>query len=689
MRSTRLELGFSGIAPDPCIRVQWRGCRFLICQVARIWTGCVTRRKIMNLKIKTACNRDCPDGCGVIATIEDGKVTRLQGDPDHPVTRGFLCHRTSRFLNRQYDPNRITQAMIRRDKTSNQWETVSMDVALDRVAEKLVQFREELGPASILNYRCGGSMGMMKHVTDYFFQKFGPTTVKSGDICAGAGDWAQETDFGTQDSNDFFDLLNAQTIFLWGKNIFVSQVHLLPVLKEARANGAKLILIDPVKHRTASVCDQYVSIEPGGDAALAFAMAQWCHEQGRLDPDAGDYCDNLESYLELIHSRSITEWSSLAGLNVETVIELAHDYSNGPSTILLGWGMQRRRNGAAIIRAIDALGSVTGNIGKPGAGVSFYFPRKGAYDLTFSDESKAPRAIPEPLLGPGIENANEPPIKMVFVSAANPVTNLPDSKITARALTDRFTVVVDMFMTDTARCADVILPAVTMLEDDDLIGAYGHHYLNRLQPVVEPPGDAMTDYQIIQKLAQRVGLESEFGGDSETWLRRMCVDLENHGTSLEAIGTEVVRNPKAAAVVFSDRKFPTPSGKVNLVTEYQHPNNRLPSEFPLRLAAMSTDKAQAAQWQPVDQEGLAEIQVHPEADDRFSDGDVVQVCSPTGSMKMRIRMSRNQRLDIVLMDKGGWLSAGRCANAITPGEASDEGLCAVYYDTPVRLEPGE
>ena len=256
-----------------------------------------------------------------------------------------------------------------------------------------------------------------------------------------------------------------------------------------------------------------------------------------------EYCDNLDQYFQLVQSRSTADWAAMAGLNETTLIELAQEYTNGPTTILLGWGMQRRRNGAAIVRSIDALGAVTGNIGRPGASVSFYFPRKGAFDLSFGHKSIAPRVIPEPILAQGIESANDPPIKMIFVSAANPVTNLPDSTATERAFNDRFTVVVDMFMTDTARCADVILPAVTMLEDNDLIGAYGHHYLNRLKPVVTPPGDAMTDYQIVQQLARRVAMSEHFEGDAEWWLRKMTEPLQKHGIKFESIGEDVVRNP--------------------------------------------------------------------------------------------------------------------------------------------------
>ena len=637
---------------------------------------------------KTACNRDCPDGCGIIATLEGDKIVRLQGDPDHPVTKGFLCHRTSRFLDRQYDPNRITRPLVRRDKglATDRWETVSMKEALDLVAERMQQFKDEYGPASIMNYRCGGSMGMMKYVVDYFFDQFGPVTVKSGDICAGAGDWAQEQDFGTQDSNDFFDLLNAKTIILWGKNVFVSHVHLLPVLKQAKAAGAKLILIDPVKHRTASLCDEYYQIEPGCDPPLAFAIARYLMNNDDLDPDAATYCNNWDAYLELVRSKTFEQWCAQANMHTNDVINIATAYADRPSTILIGWGMQRRRNGAACIRAIDALALASGNIGRAGAGVSFYFPRRGAFDVSFKEQASPPRAIPEPLLGPGIEAASDPPIKMVFVSAANPVANVPDSQSVRRALEDRFTVVVDMFMTDTAECADVILPAATMLEDDDLIGAYGHHYLNKLTPVVDAPGEAMTDYEILQQLAVRLGIKGRFEQTTGQWQQQMVAPLAEHDISLEDISSKVVRNPIAKKVVFENRVFATADGRANLLTEYEHPHTPVNDEFPLRLMAISTDKAQASQWSAESQEGPATLTVNPVAAGSFSDGDLATVTSEIGSLNVKLKFDSNQRVDVALMDKGGWLSAGRCANTLIPAETSDHGECAVYYDTPVRLE---
>ena len=177
---------------------------------------------------RTICNRDCPDACSIVATIEDGKVVQLQGDKDHLVTDGFLCHRTSRFLEIQYDPSRVTTPLMKRE---GKFEPVTWEVALDFIADRMLQIRDESGPAAIMHYRSGGSMGMMKFVTNYFFEQFGPVTVKSGNVCSGAGDEAQLTDFGDKDSHDFFDLLHSKTIVIWGKNVYVSSVHLLPVLK--------------------------------------------------------------------------------------------------------------------------------------------------------------------------------------------------------------------------------------------------------------------------------------------------------------------------------------------------------------------------------------------------------------------------------------------------------------------------
>ncbi len=638
------------------------------------------------MKVKTTCNRDCPDACGIVATVEDGRITRLEGDPDHPITRGFLCYRTNRFLERQYDPERITTPLQR---SGTRFEPISWDDALDRISRKMLDVRETSGPAAILNYRSGGSMGLIKHVNDYFFERFGPVTIKSGDICSGAGEAAQIEDFGEGDSHELLDLLNSRTIVLWGKNPYVSNVHLLPVLREARANGARLIQIDPVHHRGADLCGLYLQPRPGGDIALAMGLMRLLFENGNADPEAATYCDNLEQLKAACFARELESWAELADVRTDEIGNLAAAYADGPSAILVGWGLQRRRNGSATVRMLDALGAVSGNLGIPGGGVSFYFKRRGAFDLSFSKGLEiAPRSIPEPLLGPGILEAEDPKIRMVWVTAGNPVAMLPDSKATVRALESReMTVVIDAFMTDTSRCADIVLPATTMLEDEDLVGAYGHHYLGNMRPVVPPPEGVKTDYEIICEVARRVGLAEEFSISAQDWKRRLLGGVAEKGASLEALEQGAVRNPLAPSVLFADRKFGTTSGRVNLIRDPDPEPARVTEERPLLLTAIATAKAQASQWMSSQQEGPATLTVHPDAATGFDDGQLVQVESETGSIRVRLRFDPRQRTDVAVMDKGGWLHKGRCANVLIPACTTDAGGGAVLYDTPVRLLP--
>ncbi len=633
---------------------------------------------------RTACSRDCPDACEIVATLDAGRIVRLQGAADHPITQGFLCHRTSRFLERQYAPERLTRPLLRQ---GDGFREIDWSEALDLIAARMLQFRAESGAASILHYRCGGSMGIMKHVSDWFFRRFGPVTEKSGDVCSGAGEAAQTTDFGLCDSNDVFDLLNSRTIVLWGKNVFVSSVHLLPVLRQARQAGARLILVDPVHHRTAQICDQVVQPRAGGDAALACGVARWLMDQGRHDPDAADYCDHWETYQQLIGSRSFEQWAAIADVPAAALIEMAEAYAAGPSAILIGWGMQRRRFGAATIRAVDALAAISGNLGVAGGGASFYFRRRGAFDFSFRETSdEPPRRIPEPLLGPGILAATDPPLRMVWVTAANPVAMLPHSTVVAEALRSReFTVVVDSFFTDTARCADLVLPTTTFLEEDDLLGAYGHHWLAEMRAVTLPPDGVRSDYQIVQQLAARVGLNELFADDVDAWKDRLLTRVAPRGVTREALRRGAVRNPLADKIVFAERQFATASGRVNLICELPEPLLTAPDRMTLKLAALSTARAQSSQWRPAEQEGPATATVHPDAVPEARTGQLARLRSRVGELTVVLQLDPQQRPDVVLMEKGGWLHAGRCANALVPAELTDDGECAVYYDTEVSV----
>ncbi len=641
----------------------------------------------MKTTAKTICNRDCPDACSIVATVEDGRITHLAGDPDHPVTQGFLCYRTSHFLETQYSSQRLTKPLLR-SSASGKLLPVSWEEALSYTADKLLQIRKESGPASIFYYRSGGTLGMMGAVVDRFWEHFGPVTVKRGDICSGAGDAAQIEDFGIEESSDFFDLQNAKSILLWGKNPFISSPHLLPLLKDCRRAGAQLALIDPVAHKSASLCQDFVQVRPGGDFALAMAVGQILFAQNWIDPQADSYCDKIREFRALAHSRSLEDWLAEADVSRESAQLLAKRLGQDkPATILIGWGMGRRRNGAAVVRALDALAALTGNLGIPGGGASFYFKRRGAFDSSFV-EGRAPRTVCEPLFGREVQNMSDPPIRAVWVTAGNPVAMLPDSQTTADALRSRdLLVVCDHLLTDTAELAHVVFPTTTLLESDDLLGSYGHHYLGVSRPVSPPPPDVKSDREIIQALAARVGLADVVAGSPRDWKAKMIAPkLGPHGITVDTLEAGPLRNPLAETVLFADRKFATPSGKVNLIDSLPPSPAKPSAEYPLLLMALSTPDSQSSQWvRP--QQGLAELTVHPDSANGIPHGGTGVLASVIGKMQVRVLHDPAQRKDVAIVPKGGHLRDGRCANALTEAALTDLGEGGALYDQPVKLTP--
>ncbi|HEY0706965.1 MAG TPA: molybdopterin-dependent oxidoreductase, partial [Polyangia bacterium] len=577
----------------------------------------------------TTCNRDCPDACRIVADveIENGveRVTRLSGDREHAITRGFLCWRTHHFLPLQYGPERLTTPLLRKNGSLV---PVSFDEALDFIAERLLRIRAESGPAAIFHYRSGGSLGALKHLTDWFFESFGPVTVKRGDICSGAGDAAQMTDFGIEDSNDVFDLLNAKNVILWGKNVQVSSPHLVPILKQAQERGAGLVLVDPVWHRTATLCERFVQPRPGSDFALAMAVARLLFERDQIDPSAAAICDHLDEFRALAFTCTVDEWCRRADVSIADAGDLARRLGEDkPTAILVGWGMGRRRVGGAIVRALDALSAISGNLCISGGGVSFYFKRRAAFDHTFiRGLDVAPRSICEPRFGPEVLAATDPPIRALWITAGNPAVMLPDSQQVAEAIATReLSVVVDPFLTDSARLATCVLPTTTLLEDDDLLGSYGHHFVGESRPVVAPPPGVRSDLEIMQALAARVGLAEVMAGDARTWKRRLTANtLGRQGITLDDVATGTVKSPHAPPVLFANRQFATASGRVNLVTAADIPPAACAppvaaADYPLTLMALSTDRSQSSQWSRK-HPGPPVIMVHPDSAAGIADG---------------------------------------------------------------------
>lgn len=635
----------------------------------------------------TYCNRDCPDTCRIVATVEDGRVQRLQGDRQHPVTRGFLCQRTNQFLRLQYGPDRVSQPLMRKD---GQHVPVSWDEALDRIAQELRRVVDEHGPEAVFHYRSGGTLGLVvSSASDLFFETLGPVTVKRGDICSGAGEAAQVLDFGVSDSSDPEDLVHARHVLLWGKNVATSSPHSLPRLKAVRSAGGQVVAIDPVAQATTlRHADHFIQPRPAGDLALALAVARELFEGGGIHPDAPEYCRDLDGFRALATSRSATAWCDIADVSPDEVHRLAEALRHGPTTILVGWGMARRRNGGAIVRALDALGAISGNIGIPGAGVSYYHQRRAAFRSPAT--GAAARTIPEPLFGPALLEA-DPPVRALWVTAGNPVAMLPDTKRVAQAIRAcDFVVVADPLFTDTARLADLVLPTPTLLEGDDLLGAYGHHHLGASRPVVAPPPGVRSDLWIFQQLAERLGFGETLAGTADDWKARLLGPaLVEAGIDAHRLAEDPpVRNPTAPMVAFEGRRFATDDGRAHLMTRLADDAIGEPpsDDFPLGLLSLSTPSSQSAQWSRGAPHPLP-VTVHPSSASSIPHGGAGLLVSALGSLDVVVHHDATQRRDVAIVPKGGLPSLKACANSITAAALTDLGEGGALYDEHVRLEP--
>lgn len=629
---------------------------------------------------RTVCNRDCPDACSILVTVEDGKATALRGDPRDPITHGFLCERTNLFLHRQYDQSRITTPLLRK---RGKLTPVAWDEALEFAASHLEMVREQSGPAAILHYRSGGSLGILKSAADYLFEQYGPVTVKHGDICSGAGEAAQEHDFGVCESSDVFDLRHSAAIVLWGKNVHTSGPHLLPILNDAKRRGARIVGIDPVRTKVANIADDFLMPRPGADYALAMAATRWLFDNDAVAKDAIAFCDHVEEARSLAHAHDVPGWSALADVHPDAAGALGSLYARGPVATLLGWGLGRRRNGSRTSRAIDALAALSGNVGIPGGGVSYYFRRRDAFDRLHS--GACARSFAEARLGHEILAANDPPIRFLWVTAGNPVSMLPDSASMREAMQHiEYTVVVDTHPTDTTDLADLVLPTLTLLEDEDVMGAFGSHYLRSSTPAIAPPAGPRHELEILQGLAQRIGLGDKMRGSVRDWKRHATRRLAAAGVALEQLEQGAVRSPFAAEVLFEGRKFPTSSGRVNLLTdpaELPAPDD----DFPLSIMAVSTPRAQSSQWSPRPPDGRLEVRVHPAAANGFADGAPARLESRMAALDVIVRHDDAMRTDVALLPKGGMIRNGQCANQLVPAIETDDGGGAAYYGEGVRL----
>jgi anaerobic selenocysteine-containing dehydrogenase len=562
--------------------------------------------------VHAACPLDCPDSCGVLITVDDlRRATKLQGDPAHPVTRGFLCAKVAKYLPRVYSPDRILHPLRRKPGVakgiggSDSFDRISWEEALDLIASKFRAVADAFGPESILPYSYAGTTGALMYgsMDRRFFHRLGASQLDRT-ICATAGGEALLSLYGRKFGTDIEAFAEAKLILAWGANIHGNNIHLWPFIEEARRKGAKLVVIDPYQTRTAKCADWYLPIRPGTDVALAMSLMHVIITERLTDDEY--IAQAAEGYDELREIVTRAEYApelvaEITGIPADDIRKLAREYATTkPAAIRVNYGVQRTDSGGMAVRAVAMLPVITGQWRHYGGGVQL--STSGAFglnyaklqrpDLTQKALGREARVVNMSELGSALTKLANPPIKAMYVYNSNPAVIAPDQANVLRGLRrdDLFTVVHEQFLTDTTDYADVVLPATTWFEHKDLQTAYGHYYLQLSSPAIEPLGESRDNVTVFRDLAQRMGFDEPCFRESheeliagalntedsllkditlerlerEHRVRLNIAAMEHRDPSAHSLAQDDTRKEGTKFAPFADGKFPTPSGKALL-----------------------------------------------------------------------------------------------------------------------------
>ena len=490
-------------------------------------------QQIMKSVVHAACPHDCPDACGVLITIQDGRATKIQGDPAHPVTRGFLCAKVAKYLDRVYSPDRVLYPMRRKrgvakgpcgaDTPVNAvFDRISWDEALDEIAGRFRRAVAEFGSESILPYSYGGTIAALNggSMDRRFFHRLGASQLERT-ICSAAGEEGIKSVLGIKLGTEPEQFARSRYIIAWGANIHGNNVHLWPFIEEARRQGAKLVVIDPYKTRTAKCADWYLPINPGTDAALALGLMHVIIGENLYD---ADYVARYTVGFEELGQRALQyppeKVAAWTGISAEDIRTLAREYATThPAVIRVNYGIQRSDYGGMAMRAVCMLPCLIGSWKEVGGGLQLSL--SGAFglnkpalempELMQKSLGRPARVVNMVQLGTALNALDGPPVKALFVYNSNPAAVCPNHNEVIRGLKrpDLFTVVHEQFFTDTTDYADIVLPATTFFEHKDLQGAYGHYYLQVSEQAIAPLAECRSNVDLFRALAERMGFRDE------------------------------------------------------------------------------------------------------------------------------------------------------------------------------------
>jgi anaerobic selenocysteine-containing dehydrogenase len=672
----------------------------------------------------SVCALDCPDACSILVTVEDNKATRLRGNPAHPITRGFLCGKVAKYLDREYSPDRLLYPQKRAGrKGEGRFTRISWDEALDEIAARLQSTAREFGSEAILPYSYAGTMGLLNTsgMDRRFFHRLGASRLDRT-ICSAAGGAGLTQALGLRYGTEPEQFVHSKLIIAWGANVLGTNVHLWPFILEARRNGARFYTIDPRKNRTGALADRHYFINPGSDTALALAMMHVITTEKLHDADyVARHTSGFDELCERVRDFTPGHAAELTGIPADDIVALAREYAaTRPAVIRLNYGTQRSERGAMAVRTIGLLPALTGSWKDVGGGLqlsttqAFQFNRPALElpELQQRALGREARILNMSQIGRALNDANDPPVKAVVVYNSNPAAIAPDQAAVRRGFSrpDLFTVVLEQFQTDTADFADILLPATTFLEHTDLYLAYGHYYLQLARPAIAAPGEAKSNVEVFRLLAERMGFDDPCFRDSEDDM--IGALLSSGHPFLDGITVDRLDREHSIRLSFpsnggpfrpfAEGGFGTPSGKCEFHAEtisYTPPvesrlgDAALRARYPLEMITPKNDDSMNSTFGNRDTTDMQTSVVHVHERDAaprgIATGDQVRIYNDRGSCLLRAVVDHSVARGVVSAPAVRWgkKAADRHnVNFLTSDRLTDLGGGPSFYNCLVELE---
>ena len=669
---------------------------------------------------RTVCAHDCPDACSVLVTVEAGRVVRTVGDPQHPFTRGFLCGKVNRYAERVHSPERLLTPLRRLGaKGAGQWTPITWDEALDEIVSRWQAIIARYGSEAIAGYAYSSHQGLVnRNFTQALFHALGATRVNAGAVCDTCCGEAWELTVGPVGGTDPERVQDADLIISWGANLDSTNVHQIPFIDMARRQGAKLVVIDVWRTRAARRADWFIPIRVGTDAALALGLAHVLHRDNLLDHD---YIQRLVLGYERWAQEVLPRYTpatveAITGVPATDVETLARTYGQAKAPFIrLGQGLSRHASGGAATRAITCLPGLVGAWQRPGGGA--LLSTADSYKFNFSavrrpDLQPGPRRVLNTVrFGRALLEWQNPPLMALFIQSNNPATTCPEQALVRRGLAreELFTVVHDTFLSETARYADLVLPACTSFESEDLYRGYGTYYVQYGPQVLPPQGEAWPNYRLVAALARRLGLDDPVF--SRTPREHMAALLDVHegpvaGLRLDDLLDGLPRRLNVPSLGHTfDQAFPTPSGKLQIACPELATRGlpdlpdyvpAVPTAYPLRLVTAPGHHLHHSAFLGVASlrrdEGGPWVRLHSdEALPRgISQGQAVELFNDAGVVGLYARLTTDVLPGMVVVEghrpQSQYLSGGPL-NVLCSDRYADLGEGATYQDTWLDVRP--